>query len=338
MKRLSKLCIILFVLIGCQNKKEDILPMPDAKYVAIIGDNNNATFTFTVNGGETYIFDFGDGTTKTETVADNANKNSIQLNHQYQTNGSFITVLSIKNKNKTVQEQKTVEAKSLVVVDFSYELLENGRVKLKNLSQNAKNGYKWLIGETSYTNNGYYFYTSNDQEPIVDIDLNGQYQIKLEAIGYSSAIKEKSISIKNAVNQMTFSGIYEGKTSNFSLDGMTFYYTCAVGGGSMSPYGLYQKLWKNSDSKEIFSKIYTLPYDPMSPQNYSKEEKYSLIRKNLTNQIDKDIIEVKEEDLNSKFYNNTVEFYPKAFWVKYKIKSSQLDGELKVRIMIYGLK
>ena len=62
------------------------------------------------------------------------------------------------------------------------------------------------------------------------------------------------------------------------------------------------------------------------------------LKKYLTSANDPDIIEVTEEDLDPLFYNNTDQFYPKAFWVRYKVKNDVLDGELKVRIMVYGVK
>jgi len=85
----------------------------------------------------------------------------------------------------------------------------------------------------------------------------------------------------------------------------------------------------------MFAKFYSFPNDnSMNPPNHSIEAKYSFMRQNLIKEKDPDIIEVKEEYLNRKFYNANV--HPIAFWVRYKIKNELLDGEMKVRIMIYG--
>ena len=64
---------------------------------------------------------------------------------------------------------------------------------------------------------------------------------------------------------------------------------------------------------------------------------YLALKKYLIKESDPNIIEVIEEDLDPQLYNND-RFYPKAFWLKYKIKNDILDGVMKVRIVVEGAK
>ncbi len=338
MKKLIHLFGMLSILISCHDKKTEIHPLPNASFSVTIEGDNIAIFSFNANNNDIYTFDFGDGDIQTDVLKDIENNKPIEIKHIYRSNGDFTVRLLLRNEYGIDQKQKVIEAKSMSVADFSYEILENGKIKLKNLSQNTRYGHKWLIGEYAFAKkSGYYFYTSTEKEPVVDIDLNGKYQIRLEVPGqYTASMMEKTVYIKNALNQMTFSGTYNGESVNLSLDGLRFYYTNAVEGGGVSPFGLSQSLWENAESKIIYSKFYTFPNDNLM-EPLSKEGKYSFIRQSLTRAKDADIIEVKEEYLDRDFYNNTYHFYPIAFWVRYKIKNKQLDGELKVRIMVSGL-
>ncbi|RFS15606.1 PKD domain-containing protein [Emticicia sp. C21] len=340
------LCIIsiLFTFLACQNKENKIPPVvytvPDATFRERIDEFNTVAFIFNLNKGDMYTIDFGDGSTYSDKLPEEYTKMiNYYVSHQYKRNGDFTVTLTIKNPSYTSREQKIVEARKIAIADFDYELLDNGKVKLKNLSENKAENYQWLIQEYSFKRIGfsYYFYKSTEKEPIVNIDLNGKYVIKLQAINGNISEVDKTIEIKNAKNNMTFSGYYKGEKREMNLDGSEIYYMSIFAGGAMSPYGLYQGIQKESDLKVIFSKIYSYPHDPYKPQNqYTLEQKYLLVKKSLEEDR-KDIIELKEEELNPDLYNNTSDFYPKAFWVKYRVKNEELDGELKVRITICEL-
>ena len=128
-----------------------------------------------------------------------------------------------------------------------------------------------------------------------------------------------------------------------AINGLDLKYSGVFGGGVIDGYGFYQKLWLLPETGTlnfndfIYSKYYPLPYNRYNPIEPTKEEKYNYLKKYLTQISDPDIIEITEETLDPLFYNN-VEQYPKALWVRYRVKSTVLDGELKVRIVVYGSK
>jgi len=212
MKKILQLISLFFILGSCHDKKHEVLPLPDATFTVSVNNSNVATFSFTANKNDVYTFDFGDGERLTGILDYIADNEPIEHKHIYRKNGAFAAKLTLYNKYGTNEKQKVVDARNASVADFSYEVLENGKLKLKNLSQNARYGYKWLIGATSYHGSNW-FYTSTEQDPVVDIDLNGKYLIRLEVPGeYSASMKEDTVYIKNAKNQMTFSGVYQGRT------------------------------------------------------------------------------------------------------------------------------
>ena len=114
-------------------------------------------------------------------------------------------------------KQKNVEANKITISDFSYEILDNGKVKFKNLSQNAL-GYKWSIVHYN-TGNGYPFHVSTEKDIEVTIDLVGNYVVSLEAMRgeYVSNKLTKLINIKSAKNQTEFFGMYNGKKNKWFI-------------------------------------------------------------------------------------------------------------------------
>lgn len=337
--------ISCFILAGCQDKITVPLPLPNATFTVEINDNNVAFFNFNLNEGEVYTLDFGDGSTYTDSlIASNMNK-SPSIGHEYKTNGQFLTTLSIKSITGIDKKQITVNANNAVIADFSYEILENGKVRFKNLSQNAMN-HKWSITHYSTSFINYPNYISSDKDININVDLSGYYHIRLDVTGKGTKSIQKIINVTNLKKQMEFSGYYKGVKVSGSLESnkIGFY----SGFASLFQFGLsngVKAITNRNDSLQITDDILTKFY-PLFPLEYNKQiysygyqqAKYLALKKYLTSANDPDIIEVTEEDLDPLFYNNTDQFYPKAFWVKYKVKNEVLDGELKVRIMVYGVK
>ena len=347
---LSIFSISCFILVGCQDKTTVPLPLPNATFTVEINDNNVAFFNFNLNEGEVYTLDFGDGSTYTDSLtASNMNK-SPSIGHEYKTNGQFLTTLSIKSIAGTDKKQVSINANNAFIVDFSYEILENGRVKFKNLSKNTAD-YQWSISHYN-ASNSYPFYLSNKQDIDVIIDLVGNYLATLSAEkGSKKRSISKLVNIKLAKSQMTFNGLYEKKKVSGSLESQQLFYRYGFGSSSGAlgtNFGLFQSInqvTNNNDSLQIQNslqiKYYSLfPFDSIkqTASSSNQEERFLALKKYLTLVNDPSIIEVTEEDLDPLFYNNTDQFYPKAFWVRYKVKNEVLDGELKVRIMVYGVK
>jgi PKD repeat protein len=319
---------VLFVLLGCQNKENKVQPIPaivpDATILVVnVNESNTAAFTFSLNNIDSYSFDFGDGSTLTDSLPKDAIKLEYQrISHQYTKNGNYTVTLTVKNRSHTSQSQTIVEARRIAIADFSYDILENGQVKLKNLSENRAENYLWRISLYPLTNGNYYIYKSSDKEPVLKFDVNGKYKIKLQAINGNTSEVEKDIEIRNAGKQMSFSGYYNGEKISVALDKSDFYYYCSYPTGKIS-----QILGKDREYQPLFWRDYYLP--PYT----SKEEKYIAIREFIKTK-DIDVVELKEETLDPELYNNSASVYPKALWITYKVKTEQLDGELKIRLLI----
>jgi PKD repeat protein len=327
MKATLSIISILFVLLACQQNKIPpvVYAVPDATILVVnVDGSNTAAFTFRYNIGDRYTFDFGDGTTLTDSLTEGTGYGDYQrIGHQYPKNGNYTVILTIKNPKYTSTSQTVVEARRIAIADFSYEILANGQVKLKNLSENKAENYQWFISSYALINGNVYFYTSIQKEPVVNFDLNGKYKIILHATNGNTSKVVKNIDIRNARKQMSFSGYYNGEKINIALDSTDFYYECLYSSNSIGQYFM-----KNGEEQPLLWREYSSPYDA------TKEQKYTLIR-DFIKAKDTDVIELKEETLDSELYNNSGEIYPKALWIKYKVKNAQADGELQVRLFIH---
>ncbi|MBA4852822.1 hypothetical protein [Emticicia sp. BO119] len=332
MKATFSILSIFFVLLACQNKQDKIQPIPvtipDATFRVNIDNSNTATFTFNLNSNEIYTIDFGEGSTHTDKLPEDYTKiTNYYVRHHYSRNGNFKVILTIKNASYISEEQKNIEASNIAIADFSYEVLANGQVKLKNLSENKNGYYQWFIGTNALSNGNYFIHTTGREEPVLNFDLNGKYKIKLQAISGNTSEITKTIDIRNATKQMTFSGYYKDQKINIALDGSEFYYTSYVRDGIIN-----QTIY-TEDSTGVKSiilwKDYYFPFDTY----LTKEKKYTLIRDFIKNN-DSDVVELEEETLDPDLYNNIGEIYSKALWIRYKVKNEQLDGEMKIRLLI----
>ncbi|RYU94595.1 PKD domain-containing protein [Emticicia agri] len=325
--------ISLFVLLACQHKQDKIPPIvytqPDATILVVnVDGSNTAAFTFRYNSGDKYIFDFGDGNTLTDSLVGITGYGEYQrINHQYAKNGDYTVKLTIKNPKYTHQSQTVVEARRIAIADFSYEILANGQVKLKNLSENKAETYQWLISPYPLTNGNFYIYKSSKKEPVLNFDIDGTYKITLHAINGNTSIIEKIIAIRNAGKQMSFSGYYNGKKIVVALDSSDFSFNCIYSSDKITQVMNSRRIQTSETSQPLFWREYHFqPY-------IGKEEKYKIIRDFIKTK-DTDVIELKEENLDPELYNNAGSVYPKALWITYKVNTAQLDGELKVRLLI----
>ncbi len=333
-------CIIGFILASCQDKTNNI-PFPDATFAVEINDSNIATFSFKLNEGELYTIDFGDGISKIDSFSAFMNSSTVLLNHEYKTNGQFLINLSIKSIAGIDKKQVAISANNAIIADFSYEILENGNINFKNLSKNATS-YVWTI--THYSSPQSHNYISSEKDINVTVDMNGYYLVELNAIQkiYTKNAIQKVINITGLKKQMEFSGFYDGKKINGSLESNQLSYYC--GWITYTGKGLYQSIssgTSEANTKTLYTKFYTLLFGANSPQEEvdgRSEFRYTKLKEYFAQAKDPYILEVTEETLDPNFYNNTKNFYPKAFWVKYKVKNEILDGELKVRIMVNGFR
>lgn len=326
-----------------QNKQiaiNSIAPSADFKYS--LEADGTLNINFIINRGDTYELDFGDGQIKKETINDDKlPKNfSYSLFHQYKNNGNFKVTLTISNLDGSDKKEQSISITNIPIADFSYEILGNGNVKLTNLSKNATT-YKWFITHYSTINAIQYAnYISSEKDINITVDLSGYYFVRLDVVGKQTAISsiQKVINVTGLKKQMEFSGFYDGKKISGSLESNQLSYN--FGWITFTGKGLYQSILPQDSFKTLYIKFYPLLFGQNSPQekiDANPEYRYARLKEYFAESKDPDIIEILEETLDPQFYNNTENFYPKAFWVKYKIKNDILDGELKVRILVYGV-
>ncbi|HEY1054813.1 MAG TPA: PKD domain-containing protein, partial [Emticicia sp.] len=308
----TTLCIlsILFVLLACQQNKVPpiVYAVPDATILVVnVNGSNTAAFTFRYNSGDIYTFDFGDGNTLTDSLTGITGYGEYQrIGHQYAKNGDYTVTLTIKNPKYTSQSQTIVEARRIAIADFSYEILANGQVKLKNLSENKNGSYKWLVSTYALSDGNYFIYTSGKEEPVFNFDLIGRYKINLQAINGNTSEVTKTIDISNAKNQMTFSGHYKGEKVNFVLNGYDFGYTCFARDGEIELI-VHNQNFRTAESI-VFWRRYYYQFD------IGKEKKY-VILKDYIKTHDTEVVQLEEETLDPDLYNNIGEIYSKALWV-----------------------
>ena len=242
------------------------LPTADFKYS--LGENGIININFDINYGDIYEMDFGNGQIIKDTLKnyDLSKSFSLSTKYQYKNNGNYKVKLLISNvEGKAITEQ-IVSITNIAVApipDFSYEILSNGEIRLKNLSQNATS-YKWFIRH--YNNsNSYDFYISTKEDINVFIDLVGYYLITLSS--ENGDIKRnisKLVNIKSAKNQMEFSGYYNGQKINGSLESNQLFYRYGFGSSSGAlgtNFGLFQsinQITNNNDSLDLLPADYQL--------------------------------------------------------------------------------
>ena len=318
------------------------IPVPNYKLAML--KNGEIKIDFVVNYGDKYVLDFGDGRIVRDSTALNLVRKDypVSLIHQYNRNDEFKLQLSMSNAEGELTKSQTLNignVTSYPTADFSYELLDNGRVKFTNLSTNAFTN-KWYIRNVNDDEN---FYQSPQTSVDVTFDVVGHYKVTLVAKrGRDIHITSKNIFVESAKSQMEFTGYYEGKQINGSLESSGMMLTNRFFSASLIQYVYKIGNWNVSND---MIKIYPLFVGSETLNFYNIETRYIALKKYLSEGKDPDIVEVTEEVLDPKLYNSitesssvylqhTYEAYPKAFWIKYKVKNEKLDGILKVRVVI----
>jgi PKD repeat protein len=105
MKRIFAILFVCSLLAGCGAIENALAPQPTAQIG--FSPENGGSVNFTVAGSQnadTYLWDFGDGTTSTEA----------STLHQYARNGSYVVKLTVKGKTgKTATDLETITIKSV---------------------------------------------------------------------------------------------------------------------------------------------------------------------------------------------------------------------------------
>lgn len=110
MKNLTIILSALLVLVLVSCKPEPVVVDPPSANFTYTVDGKTVSFTSTSTGGESYAWDFGDGSTGAGATVD----------HAYTANGSYIVELTVTNESGSDSKQEVLEIINVVVDgDFS---------------------------------------------------------------------------------------------------------------------------------------------------------------------------------------------------------------------------
>lgn len=182
-----KLLLIFFICSAesCLTKKEIVQPItPIANFSFELGKNGEVRFKNNSQNAENYQWEFGDGDFSVD-------KNPVHFYKEiknYKINLIAKSIDNISNEYTADILVDTFEPKS----NFTFELLENGKVKFTNLSKFATE-YTWSFGNNTDL--------SNEINPIHTFRKNGTYNISLKSKNkVTEHIFTKEIIINNISN------------------------------------------------------------------------------------------------------------------------------------------
>ncbi len=321
----------------------DIEVKQEYNYVIVLSRLHNAV---------KYDLDYGDGT---KVMVDSTSTGVMILDngrYYYKKDGNYTITLTGYDKNgksKTVSKQIAINyvTQNTPIADFSIELLDDGVVKMKNLSKN----YSSLEIGTSVGNWGY---NTNVENPTFIFDMNGKYTIQLSANGAFFDHKAVEIDIKNTPNRELgyFKGEWLGKqidvSESFDHQTVTEYMDIA---GTNKYLLLKNTTSFNSNSIELIN--FKVKSDSLKTNEMKYEQIKSKFKLGIQNSDDwavslyiLPLVSSKKKSIEILAIKEVPqrkivpEMYDKAFWITYKINADfesygKIDGILKVRYLIY---
>ncbi|MFD2522566.1 PKD domain-containing protein [Emticicia soli] len=384
MKTILILLFALGFLSACKKTNtENVVPEPELtkffKSESTVSYERNAQVNIRANilklKKNTYVsVDWGDGN------KDSANLilgeidpaiSYVSFSHKYQKNDNYKVLLKAVNSSMTdtLSVPITITNKEVPpVADFSYEILEGGRVKFKNLSKGNIATYYWSDSKV-----GYWTY---EQEPQFIYELNDTYSVSLtvnDSLGqYSTIVKQIPIINANGRQLASFKGTIFGKDYDWienNVDCRAFLREIDPGRTALINY-----FTKSVSPDEHWQISVVGTFYVMSAMYFDPVKRYTKFKENLTvgvksvgnqgtNQWNAgiylqtqandgfryrffnddpnasiEITEVKEVDQPGLFKD----VYNKAFWVTFKLKAEfkdlgKIEGTLKTRYMVYRI-
>ncbi|QMW03331.1 PKD domain-containing protein [Spirosoma foliorum] len=150
---------------------------PVAQFSVVQGVDGGITFTNTSLNADTYLWDFGDGTTSTDKVPSSKT---------YTKNGPVTISLTATGKGGTNKTTLNVDINTIKpIADFMWSET-GGTVTFTNTSKNA-NTYTWDFGDGK---------TSSEVTPKYAYAKNGKYTVVLTATNQTNSVKtSKEISV-----------------------------------------------------------------------------------------------------------------------------------------------
>ncbi|WP_165372320.1 PKD domain-containing protein, partial [Emticicia agri] len=292
------------------------------------------------------------------------------FSHKYAKNGTYkisFRAVNAVTSNSLETEVNITNKVPEPKADFSYEVLENGKVRFKNLSPEAGLKYYWNDTKTqnrSRLANPEFIYERNDSYPVF-LTVEDKY-------GQKTTIT-KNVSITNAVTKETasFKGTILNEQYSFSEDGNecrtmlsetdplstkilnTIVLNVAGKKIEMTLNGMFHVLGSANPDFSINERVekfrqYLVPgikkIGVQTHDQWNASVKYEnnggTVIKQFTEVPDAqiEITDVKEIEQPALFDG----LYKQAFWVTFKLKADfkqlgKIDGTLKIRYLVYRM-
>ena len=333
--RYSIVAIIVFLFNAC--KRDNISTKLIADFEVSYGKLGVVWFSNKTQNANYYKLDYGDGQPiKADSISKFGTRSGLLGGNYYKKNGDYIVKLTVYNtfgeSNSVSQTITITNLPPEPIVDFSYEILENGKIKLKNLSKNAKY-FQWSVPTFAE----YYVVNKSDtSQTTYKFEFNGNYKVSLKAFGEvasNSTTKTINISNANKIEKASFIGTIDGNKVEWIEDGVDILNPEETLNGESAT--IISTLFFPKQSEGIL--IITRP--AYIEENISKADKFISLQQIFTKEKDPRIIETKVVDVEP----FSVNVYSKALWVTFKInqktyKGSIVDGIIKIRYLIWDFR
>ena len=292
------------------------------------------------------------------------------FSHKYAKNGTYKVSIKAVNSVTTNSVETEVNITNKVAepkADFSYEILENGKVKLKNLSPDASLSYYWGDTKTPYRSrltNPEFIYERNDNYPVFLTveDKYGQKTTVTKDVKITNAATKEVASFKGMIFNEQFELIENGndcRTFLIETDPLSTKIVNAIAvnasgkkiemnlGGVFHVLGSANPDFTITDRVEKFRQYLTTGVKKIGVQTHDQwnasikyETKDGSVVKYF-NEIPNayiEITDVKEVEQAQLFDG----LHKQSFWVTFRLKADfqglgKIDGTLKIRYLVYRM-
>ena len=378
MKKLLFILSFSLVVFSC---KKEIEPAPEntAFFESLkntaYGENASVSIelkAFPYKHATDVTVDWGDGTTESSKFAPEQNFANLVLtfSHKYAQNGTYKVTFKAVNAvtaNSIDTELKIANKEPQPVADFAYEILENGKVRFKNLSPASNATYYW--GDTKTQNR------SLLANPEFIYERNGNYSVFLTVTDQFNQFTtvHKTVNVTNAVPKdfAFFKGTIFNEPIEFSENDNNV--RTVLSEAEPLSTRITNSISLNSSNEKIELGLSGMFFVKGSGNpEFSVTERFDKFREYLTPGVKKvgvqmhdqwnitvkyetpqgnvvkqftdipnavvEIAELKEIDQPALFDG----LYRQSFWVTFKLKADfqglgKIDGTVKIRYLVYKM-
>jgi PKD repeat protein len=379
MKKLYFILSVIYLLIGCKKETTPVIPeitnfiesLRSTTYEENAGVVVNLK-VYPYKHATSLSLDWGDGKVDNKLLEPKeiSTDGIFTFSHKYAKNGTYkvrIKAVNIVTSNAVETEVNITNKVAEPKADFSYEVLDNGKVKLKNLSPDAGVSYYWGDTKTPYrsrSTNPEFIYERNDSYPVFLTveDKYGQKTTITKDVKITNAATKEMAFFKGSIFNEHYELIENGnetktllsETDPISARILNTIISNTSGkkielnvGGVFHVLGSANPDFAISERVEKFRQYLTTGVKKVGVQTHDQwnasikyETKDGSVVKNFTdvNNAYIEITDVKEVEQPNLFDG----LYKQSFWVTFRLKADfqglgKIDGTLKIRYLVYRM-